>query len=543
MINYKTIVLLSLMVLIRLNSAIAQSLSPNDVKFIDFTRRQQILGEDSLHQSSMLRPLREESPDMFTEINSPLGFISTHLIAPSLKTLYVHHHPYLPTSGALTRSAKLQFLASAGVYIESPFVHVQIRPEYHYAQNPRYKGFHDYDPSLRIPAMYEWWNRIDIPEYLGTDPISRFLPGQSFAKLRWKGVELGVSTETLWWGPGRYHSLLMTNTNDGFRHISLNTERPLKTAIGSWEGQVLMGKLEGSGYPPSVPLVVFQEVQYYIPKPNSVRYLNGFNLIYQPKWIPGLFLGFSYTTQQYKSRMKERQDYFPIVSSLVRRFRDESDAHILTDQHLSVSFRWVLPKAQSEIYAEVGTDRDRKRTSGTGDVRVFDGYVAGFSKLFPTKKAHIEFNVEVITLQRSPYYSVSNIDSWYIHDVVRQGYTHEGEILGSNVGPGGNEQTVSFTWVDDLRRIGLRFIRTEHNKDYYYMSFAGISTSDRHYWVDYAAALQWDWTFGNFLLGVDLTGIYTINYQYDVDPPHDIPFAPGTDIWHYSTGIDLIYRF
>ncbi|WP_216072810.1 capsule assembly Wzi family protein, partial [Acinetobacter baumannii] len=63
----------------------------------------------------------------------------------------------------------------------------------------------------------------------------RVLPGQSSIRLSTGPVSLGISTENLWWGPGCFNALLMSNNAPGFLHLTFNTTRPVKTPIGSFE--------------------------------------------------------------------------------------------------------------------------------------------------------------------------------------------------------------------------------------------------------------------------------------------------------------------
>ncbi|MFK5143427.1 capsule assembly Wzi family protein, partial [Klebsiella pneumoniae] len=54
---------------------------------------------------------------------------------------------------------------------------------------------------------------------------------------------MGISSENLWWGPGIYNSLLMSNNAPGFWHLTFNSRKPLKTPIGDFEWQLIGGKL------------------------------------------------------------------------------------------------------------------------------------------------------------------------------------------------------------------------------------------------------------------------------------------------------------
>jgi hypothetical protein len=84
----------------------------------------------------------------------------------------------------------------------------------------------------------------DLPVRFGKDPYSRLSWGQSSIRLNFNPVSVGLSNENLWWGPGKQNSILMSNTASGFKHLTLNTIRPVNTPIGSIEGQIIAGRLK-----------------------------------------------------------------------------------------------------------------------------------------------------------------------------------------------------------------------------------------------------------------------------------------------------------
>ena len=56
-------------------------------------------------------------------------------------------------------------------------------------------------------------------------------------------ISIGVSNQNLWLGPGQFSSLLMSNNAPGFNHFNIQTNRPLKTPIGSFQLNVIGGTL------------------------------------------------------------------------------------------------------------------------------------------------------------------------------------------------------------------------------------------------------------------------------------------------------------
>src|SRR5690606_22347969 len=88
---------------------------------------------------------------------------------------------------------------------------------------------------------YDFYNNIDLPARFGKTAYTRAYLGQSSIRLNVKSLSLGLSSENLWWGPGRKNSLLMSNTAPGFMHLTLNTLKPISSPIGSFEGQLIAG--------------------------------------------------------------------------------------------------------------------------------------------------------------------------------------------------------------------------------------------------------------------------------------------------------------
>ena len=107
----------------------------------------------------------------------------------------------------------------------------------------------------------------------------------------------------------------MSNKASGFLHFTLNTRQPIETFIGSFEGQIISGKLEGSGLTSPKSQFIIDGVDYELPKSNDWRYINGLSINYHPKWVPGLFVGLNRTIQVYHDDMGSSfSDYMPIFA-------------------------------------------------------------------------------------------------------------------------------------------------------------------------------------------------------------------------------------
>lgn len=477
----------------------AQSLPVGMPGLDDYYRRLQLAGRLDSTTSFTIRPLfpglisttdsTRTDPALHGNFTEDFYNTSDHIkILPFIWQQQYHSNPfYNRNNGALVPAKGYQTLLSPGVFAKYKFLSIQLRPEFVFAENKTF---------TEVPAFY---GGADLPSRLGTKGYSKLLWGQSSIRLSFGPVSFGLSNENLWWGPGIQNALLMSNSSRGFKHLTLNTNRPIMTPAGSIEGQIVAGRLEGSGENGSAV--------------DDWRYLSGMAFTYQPRWLPGVFLGITRSFQTYHSDLNKFKDYFP----LIRPFQKANDKEQDTlgtdkqDQLTSVFGRLMIPKAKAEVYLEYGFN------DHAYNVRDFitapehsRAYTLGFKKLIPFKEAqeeYIQVGAELTHLEQSLDRLVRAAGEWYTHAAIVQGYTHRGEVLGAGIGPGGNFQSLHVAWVQGLKQIGLQLERYEHNGDL--ANFRSYSP-----WIDFNLGAYSDWTFGRMLVNAKLQGIKSINYQW-----------------------------
>jgi hypothetical protein len=101
--------------------------------------------------------------------------------------------------------------------------------------------------------VYSANNRYDTGVNLGNDDggvYNKIFPGQSAAGIRVGAVSMGVSTQNLWWGPGIWSSLLMSNNAPRFLHAYIRSNRPAKTPIGNFEWWLIGSRLDSDSTRP-----------------------------------------------------------------------------------------------------------------------------------------------------------------------------------------------------------------------------------------------------------------------------------------------------
>lgn len=552
----------------------AQSLSTGTSMIEDYYRREQLLGNINLNFSFVSYPLfpveafNQENPydpdNAFANSRSIIKNDSLELddgkyILKRLPILWKqqtnYHHPEGINDGSMIPARGYQTLISTGFYFKYDHLSIKLQPEFVYAANLEYEGF----PLTRkeqawadrrwYEYYYYYLNYIDAPERFGENSYEKVFWGQSSIRLTFNSISLGLSTENLWWGPGMRNSLIMTNSAPGFTHFTFNTVKPIETIIGSFEGQVIAGWLKSSGFmPPGSNPPQLDWEKYYSPKLDGGRYINGMILSYQPKWVPGLFVGLIRSFQVYHKDMGEEFiDYLPIFSSFgMDAGGGDYEVNMKRrDAYNSIFFRFVWPESQVEIYGEYG--RSDYFWNGRDLFIQLDhssAYNLGFRKLIPlnnVKKEYLQTRLEITQLAKNANTSIRPGGGWGADLVVRDGYTHNGQFIGPGIGAGSNLQTLEISWIRSLKQIGLRFERHVHNEDFFFAAIKDI----RSHWVDMSSSLMGNWDYKNFLFMLELKAVVSINYQweYDFPWPGEEYWTPGINIYNYHGQLSVIYRF
>lgn len=529
----------------------------------EYLRRQQLLGKVDSASSWMIRPIFpgeafgiENGFDLDSSVvdldnsnfHKRIGDAGKGkiLIMPGVyKFQYNSTYAFGVNDGAFIPNRGIQQIFSPGVYAEYGKFSLQFQPELLIAQNKDYIGF-PLEHQATILFYYEYMNRIDMPERFGTGTFVKFYGGQSSFRFNFKEYSLGLSTENLWWGPGRRNSLLLGNNAPGFLHFTLNTRKPVKTQIGSFEGQVISGFLKSTEFLPPWPDYNIQQNPVHIPKrENGNRYLAGLVLTYQPKWVPGLFLGYGSVNHLYRDDVSSFGDLLPVFNGRKGPANVFDPIRDKRQQFSSGFFRWMSPEGHFEFYGEYGTrGNSRKLEEFMTTPEQGRAFTFGFAHLMNLKKPgrFLEISSEMTLSGQTIREEIRQLRTWYIHDHVRHGYTHQGQVLGIGNGPASNQLFVGVAWVEGLKKIGLQFERIEYNNDFYYYRYEG-SKDWRNKYVDLVFGLAPEWKFGDFLLSGKFQYISTLNYKWFLENQPDQYFVPGYDRKNFVGQVGLAYLF
>lgn len=528
----------------------------------DYLRRAQLMGLVDSTSSFMIRPLYPTSVfgleygfdldgslvDLDkSKLHGRFGLNNKgqFVVLPvSYRFQYNSKYAHGGNDGSFIPNRGVQSSLTAGFFAKIGKFSLQLQPEILAAQNKDYIGF-PIEQQSTILFYYDYMNRIDMPERFGDGGFNQILLGQSSLRFNHKNFSVGISNENLWWGPGKRNSLLMSNNAPGFLHFTANTLKPIQTKVGSFEAQVISGFLKASEFLPPQSGYSIQENPVYIPKrKDGNRYLAGLVFTYQPKWVPGLFLGYSSTSQMYRDEMASFGDYLPIFNGrkgapdVVDPLRDKRQ------QLSSGFFRWLNVNGNFEFYGEYGTN-ENSRTLKNFIVQPESGrgFTFGFSYLMDLKKEgnYLEVSSEMTQTGQTLRDDIRSLTTWYIHDHVRHGYTHEGQVLGMGTGPASNTLFLEFAWVHKkMNRIGIQGERIAYNNDFYYYRFEQVKDIRNRY-VDLIPSLIADWKFGDLLVSAKFQYVNSLNYKWYLENSPDKYFIPGYDRTNFVGQVGLTY--
>jgi len=396
------------------------------------------------------------------------GRLRLEPLSPELHAVYNSRYPRTANDGVLWAGRGISAVLSGGARLTWGPVTAVLDPAAYYSQNRAFDQAPESGKGVNrgglSPYAYAWQNgQIDWPERFGPDAISGLDWGQSGVRVSAGAFTAGFSTENMSWGPALQNPIIMSGTGPGFPHLDLGTARPVWIGIGRAEARVLGGRLAESAWFDTIP-------------DNDGRFFSGIALGIQPRWVNGLTLGVTRAFYQAWDSLGAN-DYLAIFQTVFKgAFATPADpvGNDLRDQLLSLTARWTFPGAGFEAYVEWA------RNDHSVNPRDFAlqpdhsrAYTLGFQQLLPSGGGQVRLRGEHTTLGRPATIETRATPTYYLHHIVRQGYTHRGQLLGAAIGPGSQSQWLAVDRFDRRGLLGLSFQRVRFDDDAYYTSFSG----------------------------------------------------------------------
>ena len=392
----------------------------------------QLLGQHDI-DGFLLRSASRLSAPAHDSLRSRFAFV-----APEIRLVSNSDIPLSLNDGALYAGRGWNAVFSAGIDMRVGPVRLVFAPEVISEQNLAFQVI-PYSQSANPPRTV-WANpfhslpeSIDLPLRFGDDARHFADLGQSSLTVNVSHFALGVATENLWWGPGIRNAIVLSNNAAGFPHAFVRTSEPLKTRVGSFEFDGIVGQLKESGY--------FDQNSS-----NDKRTLNGVAFTWRPNGERGLQLGFS---------------RLGIVGSTGN------------DQLFSFFGRWVFPAAGFEAYTEWA------RFEAPRSLRDFlefpnhsQGYTLGLQWAHPVQgRGTFRLQAEASYLEPSTSYRLRPVITSYTSSAVPQGFTERGKVLGASIGPGSSSQWLAGDFFGARWRLGAFAGRTRWDNGVRFESF------------------------------------------------------------------------
>jgi hypothetical protein len=408
----------------------------------------------------------------------------------TLTTQYNSHHPYGYNDGSFIPVSGLQTQLSFGVALKAGPVYLNLQPELVHAANPTYPTNGSYG-------------------YSTGKPYTKLYGGQSTLSVNASAFSVGVSSANKWWGPGNTSALIMSNNAPGFVNIFIKTYRPAKTPIGNFEFELIGGRLETDSLLPyeNLHLKVSPNLR------NSWRYINAYILSYNPKWLPGVYVGLIRSLQKYGPGIADGKGsftnkYIPIVTKTFQKKNDWGDDTLSIDQVASFFVRIAFPKSKSELYVEFGKNDYGERTrdylmAPTHSV----AHIVGFKKIVTlNKNKYLNLGIEFTQMSQSPDAILRTAGNWYVHGQIGEGYTNYNQIMGAGSGFGANKQIVMATYISGNNRLGVFIEKTNRDPE-----------NRSIFWTDMAYGLAPQFTLKNIVLAAQFVFVNSKNYAWEND--------------------------
>jgi hypothetical protein len=351
---------------------------------------------------------------------------------------------------------------------------------------------------------------------------------------------------------------MMSNHARGFKHITFNTSKPLKTKIGNFEWQIISGRLESSGFLPPNSDFQYAGTNIYVPRVNQLankndwRYINAYSFTYSPKWVPGLSLGFIRWVQMYAALvegkywwMEGSPTWFPAFQNLFRKNDKYENYEAQTNQAAGVFLRWLWKDSKAEIYVDYNHNDSKQNIRDLLlDSDHSRAVTVGLQKVFEINNDDFLFSWEWTQMEQTASRLLRNAGSWYEHGWTYDGYTNEGEVLGAGIGPGSNSHYFALNRIRDKEKLGIALEIIDQDNDFYHEAFSngvGFGGDARRYWKDFNLHVNFSKKYKNLWFSTNLMYSRSLNYQWDLDDTATPYYHPGNDVNNFHMTLKLAY--
>ena len=474
--NLKTRSCFLLVMILMTHAGFSQVLDPNDVLF-DYYKMLELKNPDmqwrlNIHPS-IVNAYEKDSlkwnpwGDYLVKMSDERK--SFKMLPLRTKTSFNSAYPRSYNDGPVWQGKGLTFQAQTGFTGKYGKIRYTFAPVAYWSQNLSFDLAENTNPEIN-PFNYQFISRgfIDYVQRFGDNSFVDFHPGQSEVRVVFNWFTVGLSTQNIVFGPAQVNSIILDNSGEMVPHIDLGTDKPVKTIIGDVEGKIYWGRMSASDYSNELST-------------NENQYFTALSIGYSPKWIKGLYLGAN------RAFYKRWQDFsFSDYVSAISRFfppRERVFGNDDLDQTGSFTMRWSFAEVGFEAYMEFAKS-DFGGNVFRSEPEHGRAITLGFIKLVELKEADVKLSYEHSTIGQPKNSIYRRYNRYYSHSVVRNGYTHRGQLLGAGVGPGSNSNWFDAKVYFRKGMMGATMQRIRFDDDYFFENF---NVKEHH---------DFEWTWG-----------------------------------------------
>lgn len=449
----------------------------------------------ALATSAVAHPWRAAIVDRVSESSNRTG-LSVELLPLEVRAVANTGRPWGWNDGAVWQGKGITLAGQGGARARWGRVSLTLAPLVTRSQNADFALSPLAVPAGLSPYAYPVISggTIDAPQRFGDDPVRRVDWGNSNLRADIGPVAVGLSHESMWWGPGQRNDVLLTNNAPGFWHAHLSLAKPVSIGLGTVTGRWIWGSLRESAF--------FDTVSA-----NDRRYMTGAAVSFVPRWATGLELGAARLFQRTWPASFGAGDILQLVRPVFKNSQatpDNPSGDDDTDQVAAVFLRWALPASGLELYGEWA------KGDHSADVRDLfvepehaSGYLAGLSKILShsaERTWRLASELTVLGAPRTTLVRSQGAGFFYVHGSVLQGLTHRGQVLGAGIGPGSSQLSIGVDRFAPWGKVGVTAFRTVYDNDRYYRR-PDLGTDFRSHEVEPSVQGEavffrgpWDWS-------------------------------------------------
>lgn len=445
-----------------------------------------------------------------TSFDEGVGKLNLVVLNPKVNYTYNSTYPRGFNDGPVWRGKGHNMDFTGGFYGSVGILYFTFAPVVTYAQN---QDFFipptDGHTIVKSPFSFPFEGRIDWVVRYGNSAYYDFHPGQSEVRIIKNNFTIGLSTANVSLGPSRFNPIVLSKNAAGFPHLDVGTNRPARTRLGDFEFRMLWGTFTESDY--------FDD-----DSSNDRRYITGISLGYRPKFVEGLSLAVNRVLYTGWSGNLKFRDFFASLTQNTPGIPGQGNDKF--DQIGSVTIDWHFPAVGFQTYIEYARndfpgsimeffeqpDRSRARTIGiVKDVDLKNGDL-------------LQFIYESTVLGANQVQLVTGAGggnpTYYVHSVIANGYTSNGQVLGAGIGPGSQSDIIKIYRFRPSGRYGLHLSRIRLDDDYFVNAYAGTQLFEP-YPTDYEVSVGLDWLkfYEDFSLHTFLLYSHRRNFLYQDD--------------------------